>query len=306
MGWNPKSPRLRPAIVCYADILGFRDMTERALEFDNGEAFLQRIKRSLSKAYDQVRDFSTLSGVEPFLDMKVFTDNIVVSYSLRDPRGDLGEPELGSLLMLFGHVQSSLAADGFFLRGAITVGQHYQDQDIAYGNALLEAVDLDKPGKPPRLVIGPSLERRISTQLSWYGDKLWAPHYRRLLEDPSDGNLFVNYLGMAFAYYADGPIDYRLLAAHGREVRRGLREHGSKPSVRLKYEWLAAYHNFVCHRFTEEIPTLGAERDDSEEMAIRLEAQRGLDHLVPFEANFDVQSPLRLDARRLRERLSSN
>ena len=66
MSWNPKSPRLRPAIVCYADILGFRDMTERALEFDKGEAFLQRIKRSLSKAYDKCATFRLSAELNPF------------------------------------------------------------------------------------------------------------------------------------------------------------------------------------------------------------------------------------------------
>ena len=50
-------------------------------------------------------------------DMKVFTDNIVVAYPLRDPYHDDGEIELGTFLMLFARVQASLAADGFFLRG---------------------------------------------------------------------------------------------------------------------------------------------------------------------------------------------
>lgn len=305
MTWDPNAPRLLPAIVCYADILGFRDKTEEAIRCDKGEEFLQRVKRSLSKAYQQVRDFSTRGGGEPFLDMKVFTDNIVVGCPLRYPSEDLGEPELGSLLMLFGHVQSTLAADGFFLRGAITVGQHYQDQDVAYGDALLEAVDLNEAGKPPRLVIGTSLEP-LATQMSWYGDRLWAPHYRRLLEDPNDSKLFVNYLGMAFAYYLDGPTDYQLLAGHGKEVRKGLKEHESHQSVRSKFLWLAAYHNFVCRNFTEEIPVLGDERDESEEKAITLEAQRGLDHLVSCGSDSNVQAPLRLDAQRLRDRLLSN
>ena len=306
MSWDPNSPRLLPTIVCYADILGFRDMTERAFKLNKEREFLQRIKRSLSKAYEQVRGLSTLGGAEPFLDMKVFTDNIVVASPLRDSSRDLGEPELGSLLMLFGHVQSSLAADGFFLRGAITAGHHYQDQDIAYGDALLEAASLNETGKPPRLVIGSSLEPMISEHLSWYGDKLWAPHYRRLLEDPDDKKLFVNYLGIAFAYYPDGPTNYRLLAAHRKAVRKGLREHESNPSVRSKYVWLATYHNFVCRTFTEEFPNYGYEWDDSEEMTIRLEAQRGLDYILPFEANPDVQTPLPLQAQRLRERLTSN
>ena len=300
--WDPKSPLLLPTIVCYADILGFREMTERALKLGKGKEFLRRIKRSLAIAYDQVREVATLGGaVPPIFDMKVFTDNIVVASPLRDPTGDLGEPELGTLLTLFAHVQASLGADGFFLRGAITAGQHYQDQDIAYGGALLEAVDLNKSGKPPRLVIGSSLEPLIAEHLSWYGGG-WAPHHNQLLEDPRDGQLFVNYLRVAFEYFPDGPIDHQLLAAHRKRVRRGLRAYESDTRVRQKYEWVATYHNYVCRTFADRFPVQGDEGAYPEEMAIEAEAQRALDHLVPLGARPDEQPPRPLDARRLRQR----
>ena len=133
--------------------------------------------------------------------MKVFTDNIVVAYPLLAPSRDRGEPELGTLLTLFAQVQASLAAVGFFLRGAIAFGDHYQDDDIAYGKALLCAVDLDKSGGSPRLVIASSVESLISEHLSWYGDGSWAPHHDLLPEDPRDGRLFVNYLEAAFEHF---------------------------------------------------------------------------------------------------------
>ena len=79
-------------------------------------------------------------------DMKVFTDNIVVAYPLGDRLRNDGEIELGTILALFAQVQTSLALDGFLLRGAIAYGDHYQDDDVAYGDALLEAVDLDQSG----------------------------------------------------------------------------------------------------------------------------------------------------------------
>ena len=300
--WDPNSPLLVPAIVCYADILGFRDMTKHAFKLGKEKEFLRRIKRSLALAYDQVREVATLGGaVPPIFDLKVFTDNIVVASPLRDPSNDLGEPELGTLLTLFAHVQASLGADGFFLRGAITVGQHYQDQDIAYGDALLEAVDLNKSGEPPRLVIGSSLEPVIAEHLSWYRGG-WAPHHNQLLEDPCDGQLFVNYLRVAFEYFPDGPIDYQLLAAHRKRVRRGLMAHESDPRVRQKYEWVTTYHNYVCRSFADRFPVRGDEGANPEEMAIGAEARRALDHLIARKARPDEQFPRPLDARRLQQR----
>ena len=308
-GWDPKSPSLLPAMVCYADILGFRDMTERALESGEEAEFLLRIKRSLAKAYDEVRKDQTLDGmVPPVFDMKVFTDNIIVAHPLRALARDLGEPELGTLLTLFAQVQAGLAADGFFLRGAITAGYHYQDQDVAYGEALLEAVDLDKSGGAPRLVIGSSVEPLISNHLSWYGGGR-SPHHMSLLEDPQDERLFVNYLGVAFQHFPDGPIDCQLLASHSENVCKGLQEHESNVSVRQKYEWIATYHNYVCRTFASRYPVQGYEEAEPEEAAASVEAQCALEHLVafdglPFERLPLEKVPRPLDAQRLRQRLA--
>ena len=305
--WDPKSPSLLPTIVCYADILGFRALTERAHEFGQETEFLKRIKRSLAAAYETVRKAKTLDGWDPSIfDMKVFTDNIVVAYPLLAPSHDFGEPELVDLLMLFAQVQASLAADGFLLRGAIAFGDHYQDDDIAYGKALIEAVDLDKSGGSPRLVVALSVAFLISKHLSWYGDGSWAPHHEQLLEDPCDGQLFINYLGSAFELFPDGPIDHELLASHGEIVCEGLKAYQSDPRVRAKYVWMATYHNYVCHAFADRYSYQGGEEADLEKVAIAGEAQRVLEHMVPCEGLPLEQCPRRLNAQRLRQRLASS
>ena len=303
--WNSASPSLLESIVCYADILGFRAMTERNLESGRGRQFLWSLKGSLSKAYKKVRDTGTLDEeTPPIFDMKVFTDNIVVAYPRRNPDED-AEPELGSLMMLFAQVQAGLAADGFFLRGAIAAGRHYQDQDIAFGEALLEAVDLDKSGKPPRMVIAPSVEPLISLQLESYGDGPHAPHYDHLLEDPCDERLFVNYLSAAFEYFPDGLIDYQLLAAHKGSVLRGLRMNESNPEVLQKYTWIATYHNYVCRTFADRFPIRADVEGSPEEVAVSEEAQCALDYLVPNGATSTEQTPRPLNAQRLRKRLDA-
>ena len=303
--WNPNSPTLVPAIICYADILGFRRMTETAFESGDERTFLRRLRKSLADAYGFVREMAaSAKDGPPNFDMKVFTDNIVIAYPLRNPNRDLGQPELGSLLGLLAQVQTGLAAKGFFLRGGISVGQHYQDQDIAYGKALLEAVDLNKPGTPPRLVIGPSVEVLISRQLSWNSGGR-APHHFHLLEDPSDGRLFVNYLSAAFEYFPGGPISFEHLAGQRDIVCSRLRAYVSDASVRQKYEWIATYHNYVCRAFADEFPLHRVDESDWEEMFNAAEAQRALDQLVPIEAQPAVQPPRPLDAQRLQERLTT-
>ena len=305
-GWDSESPSLLPAIVCHADILGFSAMTERALRSGKEQEFLLRIKRALSAAYGKVRKARNPGyGLPPTFDMKVYTDNIVVAHPLSAPFRDHGEPELGTLLMLFAEVQASLAADGFLLRGGIAAGMHYQDDDIAYGEALLEAVHLDRSGGSPRLVIGRSVEPLISRQLSSYGDSGWAPQYDQLLEDPRDKRLFVNYLRAAFEYLPEGPIDWQLLEMHKENVLEGLRKYESDTRVWAKYMWAAAYHNYVCNMFADQFPVRSDGEGDPEQMAIAAEAQRTLDYLVPIEVPHEEQVPRQLDARRLRLRLAA-
>ena len=295
--WHPKSPSLLPTIVCYADILGFRELTECAHRLGEETEFLQKIKSSLAKAYDIVREAKTLNEQAPSIfDMKVFTDNIVVAQPLHTPRHKHAEPELGNVLKLFAQVQASLAADGFLLRGAITYGDHYQDNDIAYGKALIEAIDLDKTGGSPRLVLASSVEPLVSKQLSQYDDHCWAPLYQELLEDQRDGRLFINYLAPAFELVSEGLIDYDLLASHSKIVREGLNLYQSDPHVRVKYEWMARYHNYVCQEFADRYSNLSGEEADTQQAAEAAEAQSVLRHKVPCEDLLSKLSPRPLDA----------
>ena len=303
--WNPKSPSLLPAIVCHADILGFRAMTEGALKSGKEEEFLIRIKRALSEAYGKVRKAQNLGyELPPRFDMKVYTDNVVVAHPLRAPFIDHGEPELGTLLMLFAEVQASLAADGFLLRGGIAAGMHYQDDDIAFGEALMEAVDLDRTGSSPRLVIGDSVKPLISKQLESYGDSWWVPHYQQILEDPRDERLFVNYLGVAFEHFPDGPIDWKLLEKHREKILAGILRYESDTRVWPKYRWAAVYHNYVCNTFAAQFPDHGDGEMDPEQMAASSEAQHAVDYLIPDNTLTEDLVPRQLDARRLRQRLS--
>ena len=294
--WDPDSPSLRKAIICYADILGFRADTERAFASGSPTGFLRRVKDSLDVAYGKVRDAKEAGGINSSIfDMKVFTDNIVVAYPVHDPDIELGEGELGTILMLFSEVQASLAVNGFLLRGAIAFGDHYQDDDIAFGPALLEAIDLDKSGSGPRLVIARSAECQIARQLTSYGYVSDAPHYDALLKDANDGRLFVNYLQAVFRYFPDDRMDYKLLAEHRDSVASGLQEYESNPRVRQKYEWVATYHNYVCQDIADRYFLQRREEVDPEQLAYSAEARRALEYLVPF--NGLLRPPQRLDAK---------
>jgi hypothetical protein len=182
--------------------------------------------------------------------LKIFTDNIVLGYPLQRPHFDHGEPELGDIFGTFAEFQAGLAMEGFFIRGGIAFGEHYMDDDIVFGKALLEAVEQDKGGGPPRITIAPSALEKLDRQLAFYGEPERAPHNEYLLKD-SDGGIFLNYLSEAFYAFPEGGILLDMIEGHQNALIEGLKTYKSNPGVRAKFEWAARYHNFVCNDYAE-------------------------------------------------------
>jgi len=288
-----------PSFVCYADILGYGQLSQEALKKGEGELFLVKLRKALSYAYERVRTRSIGIEGEQRFSVKVFTDNIVVGYPIHMRNIDHGEPELGHILSIFSEFQAGLAMEGFFLRGGLSYGDHYMDEDIAFGVALLKAVALDKTGGPPRLTLDSSAIEVVRKHLGFYSDVYTAPQYHDLLED-SDGSIFLNYLNEAFFDFPDGGILFDLITAHKNSVVNGLEEYNGCPGVKAKYEWAARYHNFVCRDFVERYRYV--ERlDVSEEYgSIIEEAKKVLGYLIDIE--LFAAEPRRLTISPIKER----
>ncbi len=184
------------------------------------------------------------------------------------------------------------------------MGEHYQAEDIVYGNALLEAEGLDKSGTPPRLVVAPSVEPMILDHLRAYGG-VDSPYHHTLLEDPEDGSLFLDYLQAVLGNFPDFLTGYEPLAAHRRHVSESLREHESNQYIRRKYEWVANYHNYALEEVAARYSVIDPEQADEYDFAVVAAAKGLLDYRVPVEMlNEDFSAPLPFDVERLRQRIS--
>jgi len=274
--------RLTPSFVCFADILGYKERSQEAIRTGQGMEFLNRLRDALSRAHERLREHSEPIGLTPFYSIKIFTDNIVVGYPLHPGYSNYGEPELGDILLTFAELQATLAADGFFIRGGIAYGDHYMDEDIVFGEALLQVVKLNQSGGLPRLVLAPSAVEIIREHLGFYAFIEDAPHYWHLFQD-ADGAVFVNYLSEAFCGFPDG-ISFDLIEAHQRAVIRGLQDYRAKPDIRAKFEWADRYHNFVCHEFVRNHPVPTHPDVDEGYALATQEAQRVLDFIIDVES----------------------
>jgi len=273
-------PKMIDSFVCYADILGYSQLCREALKSEQGDDFLRKLRNALSSVYFNIRERLN-SRSQRFFSMKVFTDNIVIGFPLHDPDFEQGWPELADILDIFKELQFTLAIHGFFVRGGITRGLHYMDDDIVFGDALLNAVAFDKKGGPPRIMLDSYVVKTIFDQM----DSMYS--HVKYVDDiliDADGKYYLNYLGEAYRFYPQGGIFTELIEEHKQQIIFSLKKYRAVPDIRTKYEWVARYHNFVCQNFAErnQIPS----DPDAEEVnaLAAVEAQSLLEHLIDLES----------------------
>ena len=275
--------KLLDSFVCYADILGFSEISRNSIANGTSDQFLDQIRKALNQAYTNIRkEVVERRNVADF-SLKVFTDNIVIGFPVQDFLNDKGEPELGVIFQILSEFQINLAMEGFFVRGGIAYGKHYMDDDIVFGDALIESHELDAKGCPPRIVLSKKVVELVHEHIGFYNVKESSPQYYDLLQDP-DGTYFLNYLKEAFAIFPDGNIFFGVLDAHKNEIINNLNLFKNKPYIRQKYEWLGRYHNFICEEVANDFP-LSDDPDQPPEHAIASQsAQKTLDYLINADA----------------------
>lgn len=278
-----ENSELVESFVCFADILGFSETSRESIANGTGDQFLGRIRKALNQAYTNIRNEMVDHKNVADFSLKVFTDNIVIGFPVQDFLNDKGESELGVIFQILSEFQINLAMEGFFVRGGIAYGKHYMDDDIVFGEALIESHELDTKGCPPRIVLSKKVKELVHEHIGFYNVKESSPQYYDLLQE-SDGTYFINYLKEAFAIFPDGDIFFEILDAHKSKIIENLNLLINKPYIRQKYEWLARYHNFICEEVANDFP-LSDDPDQPPEYAMASQsAQKALDYLINAEA----------------------
>ena len=237
----------RPSVVMLLDVLGFGQMIEDTSKNKTEAGLLRRLLKALGEAKphlsDKIAFMSPKQQKEKLWDSKLFTDNVVVGI----PIFQEGEGDLGIALQTAGLYQYALAQHGFFIRGAIAVGELFMNSDVVFGSGLIRAYKFEREfARNPRVVIAPSALELIQRHLCHYGEIRSAPHDYYLLVD-TDGQLFVNYL-MAPLAGAKPNKTYRTeVRNHKNKVEESLALYRNNPRIWSKYAWIANYHNFVAN-----------------------------------------------------------
>ncbi len=238
--YDPQNVEMIDSVVCFVDILGFQSLVNQAVTSGSGNDFLKRIHNSLKGAREELVPYSN-----DLASVKVFTDNIVVGW----PIWDDSESELGRAFMGFARYQLELALSGFFVRGGISIGEHYMDEETVFGPALIESYNLEsKVAVYPRVILSELAKRRVQEHMRYYGIPANSPQHLHILKD-SDGQWFVNYL---YVLLQSGENHLRSrLVQHKQIVEEKLEEYKDDSKLLDKYGWVANYHNYFCENYVE-------------------------------------------------------
>jgi len=163
---------------------------------------------------------------------------------------------LTSLLPECAAFQVQLAAEGFFVSGAITWGQVLQDrsqgrQELS-GPGLVRARRLARIHGHPCLLIDPKLAVWLKNMQA----RLVGAPFRHI-QDDGWGRTFWDYLSFATRVGEEGKgAFWGILELHKRAVEGSLQSSdGSSLSIRPSWKaWLACYHDRVVRRAIEWAP----------------------------------------------------
>lgn len=220
-------------VVALIDILGFKEAIKK-IEADNGKSVLADVLAALSylqdtkdKAYNTLAfEFIGKRLPSETTEVATFSDHIVVSDTLEN---------LTSVLFKAATISRGLLLRGLLCRGAVTYGKFYHNNAVLFGNALLEALEIESTKAIyPRIVASDQIVAKYAEFEST--QKINLP--KRLRQD-TDGVWFIPPFAPPFV-----AAQIESFFAYARKfIVDGINAHPDNPRIIEKYRWLAAQFN---------------------------------------------------------------
>ena len=164
-----------------------------------------------------------------------FSDSIVVSYRLTE-RGAV----FGMLFDIY-LLQIQLVQLGFLVRGAITVGKLFHNNQMVFGPALVEAAELEKLAMYPRVILGQEVFELGSVDMHGESDSTVAS----LVNLDLDGMYYIDYFGVSPGDFNDGWDDLYQYFSELREVVKNMSYLNRNLSIKLKHSWMRKKFNDI-------------------------------------------------------------
>ena len=184
-------------VVAYLDILGFKDLVNKYLnpQNTNDKYILKIIKSAMEDAKKPLNDFKMsdpeFKGID-LIKIKQFSD--CISFSIPDFYGHYNEAVMVSMfLTVLNGYNIHFIRKNLYLRGGISPGFHYEDENIIFSDGLIKSYYLEsKKAIYPRIIIDDELINRIKRL--WKHDKTHLSNFgiqKKIIVD-WEGTTFIN------------------------------------------------------------------------------------------------------------------
>lgn len=207
--------------VAYLDVLG----AENYMKGDLADKFLNDLNFIY---FDAINDISFTNYVtQKDILVKIFSDNILLGIQINE-NDDLRKDKIEKILNIAGNIFNNALYHGYLLRGAITEGPFYKDDNniFVYGKALIDAVEIEEElAIYPRVVAQKSIQETL-------------PQY---FEECADGNFILQ----NFIFHPGFPEIYKqnLLEIYKKSYKN--------EKVKQKIMWIISlFNSYYVHSIT--------------------------------------------------------
>jgi len=265
-------------VIAYIAILGLKEKVSRAGTNPNKVKSIYSQLKISKKWADAIRITSQHHSKIP-IKIQMFSDTIVISSPI------VTYESFHYVLYYVANFQLFMTLSGVFFRGCITIGDHYQDSNIFFGPAFINACELEKIAVWPRIIIDPDALRDLEIDRA----ALINSHDCRA---DADGIVYLDYLTLCFEYYRwrlkhnktmFHPYPENELVRHLAAIYRALRTKSVKSDlgIQAKYHSLACYHNAVIEEIGDRLTkTLAYARDTRTLLHFMLRSKHKLGLLI--------------------------
>jgi hypothetical protein len=240
----------RKVLLTYLDILGFREMIRESVGNPGKVAeILHVLKVTKRKGTTGIATADDNGETKLITRTHNFSD-LIIRITFIDNPNDL-IARLNMELMMLAGIQCELTASyGILLRGGLSMGECYEDDEFIFGPALVHSYELEeKTAVFPRIVISQSLVDMASKEIA----TVWPLVIRR----GEDAAFYVDYLYAGCRTTPGGFMSTgfksasALIKAHQLLIADKL-AHIKEERARQKVLWTALYHNAVIDRLKAE------------------------------------------------------
>jgi hypothetical protein len=176
-------------IVAFIDILGFSKMIE---DYDSNptSTLLQDLNEVFSKSINETFNQFKLKSKDSNLEYKLFSDNLCVSIPFYDSEADFFT-QFQVIIHLVRAYQALMMQKGYFVRGAITIGSYYSNQNMIFSNGLVRAYNMEhKEVIYPRVMLDDKIVKRLESCSALI--YLMKGNKDVIVIDKNDSNYFLN------------------------------------------------------------------------------------------------------------------